>query len=184
MSNLSLERMLFDPNDPTVGPKVGSYIIASDGSIITDTSGALDVNIANSSIDVTQSGTWAVQITDGSETLAIDTNGYITANINGTVTVSGAVTTDFLPNILPLSQAISVTDTEVALPTSPLTNRKRLQIQNVGSEPIYIGKTGVLTTSGLMIPKGATESLEAGPTAAYFGIAPSGKTVPVRILEF
>jgi hypothetical protein len=72
----------------------------------------------------------------------------------------------------------------VALPTTPLAGRKRLQIQNLGSEPIYIGKTGVLVTSGLMIPKGATESLEAGPTAAYFGIAPTGKTVAIRILEF
>jgi len=184
MSNLSLERMLFDPTDSTVGPKVGSYIIASDGSIITDTSGALDVNIANSSLAVTQSGTWSVQITDGSDTLAIDGDGYITANINGTVTISGDVTTDYLPNILPLSQPISVTDTEVALPTSPLTGRKRLQIQNLGSDPIYIGKTGVLVTSGLMIPKGATESLEAGPSAVYYGIAPTGKTVAVRILEF
>jgi hypothetical protein len=92
MSSISLDRLLFDSAAPTEGPLVGSYSIGKAGAVITSTlvSGkdGLDVNVINASIPVTQSGTWAVQVTDGTDTLAIDSSGYITANINGTVTVS------------------------------------------------------------------------------------------------
>jgi len=92
MSSISLDRLLFDSAAPTEGPLVGSYQVGKAGAVITSTlvSGkdGLDVNIINASLPVTQSGTWAVQVTDGTDTLAIDASGYVTANINGTVTVS------------------------------------------------------------------------------------------------
>lgn len=47
MSNLSLERLLFDPSDPTEGPLMGSYLLGSGGAVISETGTALDVNIAS-----------------------------------------------------------------------------------------------------------------------------------------
>lgn len=211
MSNLSLERLLFDPTDPTSQPLVGSYILSASGNVIDDTSGALDVYLSNASIAITATDldirdllytqdSVSAYITNGTYSLDIDSNGYLTVNINGEVDIrdlvytsdsvtahqggSWAVTTDVLPNIEPLSAAISVTDTAVALPTTPLTSRKRLQIQNVGSDPIEIGKSTITYGTGLVIPKGATETIEAGPSATFYGIAASGKTVAVRILEW
>lgn len=55
MSNLSLERLLFDPAAPTDGPLIGSYIMGgTSNTVITDTvAGSLDVNVTNAiSIDV------------------------------------------------------------------------------------------------------------------------------------
>ncbi len=53
MANLSLERLLFDPAAPTDGPLVGSYLLGASGTVLTDTAGALDVNITNASVVVT-----------------------------------------------------------------------------------------------------------------------------------
>jgi len=51
MSNLSLERLLFDPSEIDVGPVVGSYLIGASGEVVdtTDVSGTegLNVNILN-----------------------------------------------------------------------------------------------------------------------------------------
>lgn len=49
MSNLSLERILFDPTAPTDGPLIGSYIMGgTSNTVITDTvTGSLDVNVTN-----------------------------------------------------------------------------------------------------------------------------------------
>lgn len=266
MSNLSLERLLFDDADIAAGPKVGAYITDGTYILALDTNGYATVNVngsvtvtatdldirdlvytsdsvtahisdgtnnlaidgsgyitvnVNGSVTVTAtdldirdlvytSDSVSAHITNGTYDLAIDSNGYITANINGSVTVTAtdldirdlvytsdsvtahqggtwSVTTDDLPNIVPLQQRISVTDTAVALPTTPLTGRKRIQIQNLGAEPIYLGKSTVTVsgaTGGLMIPKGATETLEAGPAALWYAIAPAGKTVSVTVLEW
>lgn len=209
MSGLSLERLLFDPADPTVGPMVGAYQLGTWSATVSASDLDIrDLAYATDSVTVHIDSTDnSVKITDGTDTLAIDSSGYITANINGTVTVSASdldirdlahatdsvtayqggtwtVTSDDLPNIVPLSAAISVTSTATALPTTPLTGRKRIQIQNVGSEPIEIGKSTVTYGTGLVIPKGATETIEAGPSALFYGIAASGKTVAVRILEW
>ena len=57
MSALTLERLQFDASNPTDGPLMGSYLIAADGTVLTDSgsSGALDVYLQNSSIAVTGS---------------------------------------------------------------------------------------------------------------------------------
>lgn len=202
MSNLSLERLLFDPAAPTEGPLMGSYLLGASGTVIGNVSDALKVSLTNASIVVTATD---LDIRD----LAFATDS-VTVHIDGTDNVISAVnldirdlafasdsvtayqggtwtvTTSELPNIVPLSAAITVDDTSggIALPASPLANRKRLQIQNLGAKPIYLGKSGVTVSSGLKIDKGATESLEAGPSALFYAIAGTGLSVPVRILEW
>jgi len=171
MSGLTLERLLFDPSDVASGPVVGSYLLGTGGEVLSSTSNALNVHIENASI--------AISATD----LDIRDLAYATDSVTAHQGGTWAVTTDVTPNIVPLSSAVSVTDTEVALPTAPLTGRKRLMVQNIGADPIYIGKTGVLVSTGIKVEKGATLSLEAGASAVYFGIAPTGKTVAVRLLE-
>jgi len=86
------------------------------------------------------------------------------------------------PNIGINNEAIVAGLTEVAIPASELAGRTRLMIQNNGDKPIFIGKTGVTTATGLEISKGGTLSLEAGEALAFFVISGSAAQ-DVRILE-
>lgn len=180
MSNLSLDRLLFDPADYAAGPSIGSYIIGADGSVatISDEGGkkGLDVNVINEisavvsgavtvsgSVDAVQSGTWIV---------SAEQSGAWVVNVNeaGNTNYTG--------------QPISVDNTVggIALPTSPLAGRRELIIQNVGDKPIYIGESGVTTSSGIKVDKGSTLVLEVGPSIAIYGITAAG-SCDIRIAE-
>jgi len=47
MSGISLDELQFDPSDISGSQRVGSYLISAGGTLITDTAGALDVNVGN-----------------------------------------------------------------------------------------------------------------------------------------
>jgi hypothetical protein len=83
-SYLGLERLLFDRADVDGSPQLGAHVIGDGNAVITshDVSGdeGLDVYLLNPTVSVDD-------ITIGGNTLAIDGSGFITANINGTVTV-------------------------------------------------------------------------------------------------
>jgi hypothetical protein len=212
MSSISLDRLLFDPAAPTDGPLVGSYQLGAGGDVITSTlvSGkeGLDVNVINASIPVTQSGTWAVQVTDGTDTLEIDSNGFITANINGEVDirdlthVSDSVKvgdgTDFLavntdgsinvnaalaaPNGAILATATTATTTAAPIPATALASRKFVDVQNRGAQSIYVGSASVTTSSGIEISKGGNKEFEIGPDQVLYAVTAAG-TADVRTLE-
>ena len=287
MSSLTLERLLFDPSDPTNNPLLGSFLLGAGGAVITSTNvssvEALDVNVINSlAIDV--DGIYNVSTNTDPDNMGIightraaspgdaeqverstvgvanadsvvaanvhglDVNGFlmgyngstwdrvtstsgaldvnISANeidleVVGNVADDGvdsgnpvkvgsrahsgvltAVSTDndradllsdmyrriFIndaPSIACKAVNVAVPDTAggVALPGTALAGRTRLMVQNIGSEPIYVGESGVTTTAGLRLDKGATLSLELGSAVSLFGIAPLTKTVNVRVLE-
>lgn len=78
---------------------------------------------------------------------------------------------------------VAVSDTEVALPTTALTNRKKIIVQNIGARSVFIGKTGVLTTSGLRLSPGSNIELALGAAQTLYGIAETGVTCNVRVFE-
>lgn len=105
MSNLSLERLLFNAAAPTDGPLIGSYLIGAGGSVLTETNvGAdygLDVNLINASIVVTatnldirdlSANQDSVKIGDGTDFLEINNDGSI--NVVGSVTATIASEAD------------------------------------------------------------------------------------------
>jgi hypothetical protein len=78
----------------------------------------------------------------------------------------------------------NVTTTESQLASSPLTGRLRIEIQNLGSNDIYIRQAaGVTSANGLKIPKGSSyeQALDAG--AAVYAIAGAG-TADIRIAQY
>lgn len=104
MSGLTLERLLFDRSDVAGSPQLGAHLLGDSSAVITShavsSDEGLDVYLLNTSIEVTASDLDIrslnvatdgdhVYIMDstGANALAIDASGYITANINGTVTV-------------------------------------------------------------------------------------------------
>lgn len=75
------------------------------------------------------------------------------------------------PNIGSACGAVTVGATEVALPTSALAGRRRMMVQNVSNNDVYVGPTGVSTANGLRLAKGATLSLEIGQSVNLFAVA-------------
>jgi len=72
------------------------------------------------------------------------------------------------------SAKVTVGATAVALPTSALAGRTRIMIQNISSNPVWIGPSGVTTsgaTTGILVSKSSTLSLEAGENVALYAIA-------------
>lgn len=77
--------------------------------------------------------------------------------------------------------AITITSTETSLGT-PIANRRNFLVQNRGNASIFIGPTGVLSTTGIEIPKGATMDIDFGPAVTFFAITATG-TANVRVMQ-
>lgn len=81
-----------------------------------------------------------------------------------------------------LETAVSVGISAIKLPTTPLSNRKTLTIQNLSANMLYIGSSTVLTTTGLqIIPRGSI-TIRVEDNVDIYGIA-SGAASDCRILE-
>lgn len=116
----------------------------------------------------------SVKIGDGTDLLAVNADGSI--NVLGSITVG-------VPDTAILSTATAMTATAAAVVSSALANRKVIQVQNVGANAVYLGPAAVTAANGLKVEKGATESLELGPSVALYGICDTAKTSSLRILE-
>ena len=127
---------------------------------------------------------------------------------SGSVKIAGAATTgaesDFM-KVSPKQDAgtsdiqddsvvqtvVDITDTEVQFKVggSNKIDRKELVLENVDSNPVFVGPTGVtddvgdpVTQGGLLGP-GAIRSFPYGPGIDWFGIARSGVTARVIVTE-
>lgn len=76
---------------------------------------------------------------------------------------------------------VAVGATAVALPASPLAGRQKIVVQNTSNNDIFVGDSGVTTSTGIRIAKGATLELDIGEIVLY-GIAGSAGN-NVRVLE-
>ena len=85
------------------------------------------------------------------------------------------------PNISMSAAAATVTTTSALLVAS-LAGRKKLMIQNLGTKEIYIGPSGVTTSSGIRIAMGAGYEVEAGPDLVWHAVASAGSQ-NVRVLQ-
>lgn len=80
------------------------------------------------------------------------------------------------------NSAFSATTTAALLTATPLSNRKSLIVQNLGSKDIYIGDSGVTSANGVKISAGANAELKFDSAVALYAVTPTG-TSDVRILE-
>lgn len=76
---------------------------------------------------------------------------------------------------------VAVGTTEVALPASPLAGRQKIIVQNTSNNDIYVGATGVTTSTGIRVAKGATLELDIGEIVLYAIAGSAGNNV--RVLE-
>jgi hypothetical protein len=151
-----------DDSGATGHVQIIKLAISADGSatvIPADATYGLDVDVtrlpalaAGSNVigGVTQSGSWTVTANAGTGTLAVIERG---ATINHAST--------------------SVTTTQVSL-ISTGTARRSVTIQNLGSDYIWIGATGITVGNGLRLSPGQTAVIDKSPNAQIFAIASSG----------
>ena len=123
-----------------------------------------------------------------------DKNSFINdsgGNVARNVTFSGGISTvpSGLRNDFKIT-TMDITDTETAIPVTPLTDRNAMSIFNMSTtDTLYIGKTGVVASDAI----GVTSGWEIGPqesfnsdvkdTIIFYGIAASGKTIRLKIME-
>jgi len=181
-------------------------IVDGGGSITIDASDLdiRDLSSATDSISAVQSGTWNVNISDNGGSITVDASDldirdlshtsdsikigdgtdFLAVNADGSINVIGSLSVNDTQNTANLAQNVPVTDAAaVALPTTPLANRERLIIQNLGSNAVYLGAAGVASTTGLLLPKGDSIEVWAGPSNAVYAICATGKTADLRIWE-
>ena len=70
----------------------------------------------------------------------------------------------------------------VQLASTPLSGRKRMLIQNLGSKAIYVGPTGVLTTTGLRIASNANAEFMFEENCPIYAISTAAGQ-DVRVME-
>jgi len=79
--------------------------------------------------------------------------------------------------------AFSVTHVSPTLVSQPsITNRKKIFIQNLGNEPIFLGGNTVTPTNGFRVLPSANVLFDAGPSLNIYAIS-STSPVDVRVLE-
>lgn len=112
---------------------------------------------------------------------------------NQSVEIDGAVEGSFSPSGLRTAFKITtmnVTDTASAMPASPLTDRNALVIHNLDTlETLYLGNSGVTadrtlgTDAGYEIQPGSFFNFDITDDIIIYGIAESGKTIKIKVLE-
>lgn len=152
--------------------KAQAWLFDGTGNSISSTAGSLNANITNSTLAVTQSGTWTVDIKDSSGNSLNSTSGALNVNISSQTGDNPIMVNDAaLANTAIQAQQVTVTTTATNLQASPLSNRKYFLIQNNGNKPLYIGPSGVTTGTGFPIPAGSILDARIGAAVNVFAIS-------------
>lgn len=81
------------------------------------------------------------------------------------------------------TSAESVSTTASQLAASPLPNRTKMLIQNLGNQDIWIGPDALVTdANGIKLPKGASAEFDFSATRNVYAITSSGSS-DVRLME-
>lgn len=145
--------------------------ISADGSVTfipADATYGLDVDVtrlpalaAGSNVigGVTQSGSWTVTANAGTGTMATVERGATIAHGQVSVTTSAA---SFIASS---------------------TTRRSLTIQNLGTDYVYLGASGITANNGIRLAPGQTFVLDKSPNAQVYAIAASGTQVCSYLTE-
>lgn len=193
------------PADGTYGLAVDikrtvSVVLGAGSAVIgaVTQSGAWSVSISGTPTVTVQDGGGSVSVDDNGGSLTVD--GTVAATQSGTWNIGSVATLPALASgsntIGAVTQAsgpwttvergatinhagASVTTTQVSL-LSAGTTRRAVVIQNLGTDFVWLGATGITANSGLRLAPGQTVVIDRSPNAQIFAIASSG-TQPVAM---
>lgn len=111
----------------------------------------------------------SVRLGDGTDFLDINSDGSISTRQKAGAAIENT--------------ALTVSTTALALGATPLANRTRLLIQNLGNRNIAVGKDNTVTFgTGVIVPAGASADFPWGPSVIPYAITDSGSS-SVRLME-
>jgi hypothetical protein len=146
--------------------------------VITTATGAITGTVDISTYDFVR-----YRVTNSDGVGSIHASGFILNsipnNITGTFTPSGLRVRMKVTNMI-------VTDIVTPLPLTSLASRNSIIIENKGLDPIFIGEMGVTSigiNEGWEISASAFFSTDVTDAIVIYAIAPTGKSVNVKILE-
>lgn len=182
-------------NPSTTGTAV--YLMGYNGTtwdrIRSSTSLGITVNISNTTLAVTQSGTWNVGLSAGTNYVGkfrltdgtLDTSLLNSApsSDTGQVALPVRIISSLAKRNLatPTTTTVSCTTTATAAPASARSSRVTATFYNAGTATVYLGGSAVTTATGIPLLPGAsfTDDIESTP---YYCLTASG-TVDLRVLE-
>jgi hypothetical protein len=103
----------------------------------------------------------SVKVGDGTDFLAVNADGSI--NVNSTAASPAALST--------VAETVGTSAAAIVDGGDELANRKKLFMYNNGNRQMYIGATGVTTSTGFPIPPGSILEIESGAAMDVFAIA-------------
>ena len=155
-------------------------VSGSEVSLDAATLAALETISIAGTVAVTQSTSpWVVSATD------LDIRDLVFATDK--VDVSGSTVNVLEGGFATWKVSAETVDTTVGgveLVSTPLAGRLKIEIQNLGSNDIYLRQaTGVTTANGLKLPKGSSYEQPLDDGADVWAIAPAG-TSDIRVAEY
>lgn len=186
-NSITVDAVNLDIRDLTsVSDSVASWLSDGSGNAISSSAGALDINIASSDIDIQVdldlTNIVADDAPDATENpLKIGYRSVDSGSVLGALSASGdkanAISDLYrrqyvtsAPNVSLSNAAVTVGTSEVVLATAA-AGRQELIVQNSGSQPIYVGATGVTTANGIEVSKKSTMTIGLGEALDLFAIS-------------
>lgn len=147
--------------------------LAIDGSgfITANINGTVTVSATNLDIRDLTHASDSVKVGDGTDFLAVNTDGSINVNSNEGGFSSWKVS------------SVSATTSAVEIASTPLTGRRMLTIENLGANDVYLDTTNAVSTSSLLLPKNASVDLKLSDAADIWCITAAGAAT-LRVAEF
>ena len=87
------------------------------------------------------------------------------------------------PNINMTVIDAAMNDVAAEIAASPLLGRRRMLIQNIGNNEVYLGATGVTTSTGIVLRRRTSVELDLGEDINIFGICDTGETTNLRVMQ-
>lgn len=208
-TDLDIRDLSHSQDSVKVGDGTDFLAVNADGSVnITDNGGSLtvdatdldirDLAYATDSVTAHQGGTWSVTATatdfdirdlshsqdsvkigDGTDFLAVNADGSINTVVSGTV----STTPDAFSSWKVSKQAVSDAGASQIAATA-LTGRLMLQIENLGSNPVYFKNTNAVSTNDFKLSPGSIWEIGLAADATLYAICSTGHSADLRIAEF
>jgi hypothetical protein len=181
-TDLDIRDLTHASDSVKIGDGTDFLAIAADGSIaVTDNGASLTVDAVNLDIRDLAAATDSVSawMKDGAGTALTST--LVGAKQSLDVNVANDILVDDTANTA-IAAAASTVSTSAALIASPLADRKYVAIYNNGSKAVYIGPSGVSTSSGFPVHVGGILEARVGSAVAIHAVAESGSQ-NIRTLE-
>ncbi len=199
MGAITNGQLIYDPTD-NESDKVGAYLLGADGTEITQTGGALDVNIASATdLDIRDLvfATDKVDVSGSAVTVSatdLDIRNLLfatdTVDVSGSAVTVSATDLDVRDLVFATDKvdvsgssvsfagfatfanpaAVVVGTTAVQLNASILANRKSVVYQNTGVTTLFLGDSGVTAAKGIKLPKGSSIELAYGVAIDMYAI--------------